>query len=76
MDVRWWIFWKPAPARGEGASIRCRRPDRSSSGGGPLNLTVVVSGAIFETRHEVLQGVSRGVRDAVAHGYLAPGVFQ
>jgi hypothetical protein len=59
-------------ARGDVAS----RPDRSSSGGGPLNLTVVVSGAIFETRHEVLQGVSRGVRDAVAHGYLAPGVFQ
>ena len=58
-------------ARGDVAS----RPDRSSNSGGPLNLTVVVSGAIFETRHEVLQGVSRGVRDAVAHGYLAPGAF-
>jgi len=49
------------------------RPDRGS--GGPLNLSIVVSGAIFETRHEVLQGIARGVTDAAAHGYIAPGAL-
>ena len=50
------------------------RPDRSS-GVGPLNLNITVSGAIFETRHEVLQGIARGMTDAVHHGYLAPGAL-
>lgn len=50
------------------------RTDRSS-GGGPLQLNINVSGAIFETRHEVLQGIARGMTDAVHHGYLAPGAL-
>lgn len=50
------------------------RPDRER-GGGPLNLNITVSGAIFETRHEVLQGIARGMTDAVHHGYLAPGAL-
>lgn len=49
------------------------RTDRSA--GGPLQLNINVSGAIFETRHEVLQGISRGVGDAVAHGYLNPSAM-
>lgn len=58
---------------GTGSGVGARpdtaaRPDRSA--GGPLNLTVVVSGAIFETRHEVLQGIGRGVSEARVHGYL------
>jgi hypothetical protein len=51
------------------------RTDRSSGSGGPLNLNITVSGAIFETRHEVLQGIARGMTDAVHHGYLAPGAL-
>jgi hypothetical protein len=49
------------------------RTDRSA--GGPLQLNINVSGAIFETRHEVLQGIARGMTDAVHHGYLAPGAL-
>jgi hypothetical protein len=44
------------------------RPDRRDSG--PLVLNVTVSGAIFETRHEVLQGIARGMTEARVHGYL------
>lgn len=44
------------------------RPDRAASG--PLVLNIAVSGAIFETRHEVLQGIARGMTEARVHGYL------
>lgn len=49
------------------------RPDRAA--GGPLNLNFVFSGAVFETRHEVLQGLARGVTEAAHHGYIAPGAL-
>jgi hypothetical protein len=44
------------------------RPDRRDSG--PLQLNITVSGAIFESRHEVLQGIARGMTEARVHGYL------
>jgi len=56
---------------GSGAGARpdsAARPDRRESG--PLVLNIAVSGAIFESRHEVLQGIARGVTDARVHGYL------
>lgn len=71
---------KPAAPSSSGSTLSARadvgsaRPDRST-GGGPLNLNITVSGAIFETRHEVLQGIARGMTDAVHHGYLAPGAL-
>lgn len=56
-------------------SLSSAQPDRERGGIGPLNLNITVSGAIFETRHEVLQGIARGMTDAVHHGYLAPGAL-
>ncbi len=73
---------QPKPAATSGGSTSSARADmgpartdRSSGSGGPLNLNITVSGAIFETRHEVLQGIARGMTDAVHHGYLAPGAL-
>jgi len=71
---------KPAPAAstgpapsGTGSGVGARpdtaaRPDRRDSG--PLVLNIAVSGAIFETRSEILQGIARGVTDAQVHGFL------
>lgn len=58
---------------GTGSGVGARpdataRPDRATSG--PLVLNIAVSGAIFETRHEVLQGLARGMTEARVHGYL------
>lgn len=58
---------------GTGSGVGARpdtaaRPDRRDSG--PLQLNITVSGAIFETRHEVLQGIARGMTEARVHGYL------
>jgi hypothetical protein len=71
---------KPTAGSTSGSSsartdVGSARPDRSSGGGGPLQLNINVSGAIFETRAEVLQGIARGMTDAVHHGYLAPGAL-
>ena len=58
---------------GTGSGVGARpdsaaRPDRTA--GGPLQINIAVSGAIFETRHEVLQGIARGMTEARVHGYL------
>lgn len=58
---------------GTGSGVGARpdsaaRPDRRESG--PLVLNIAVSGAIFETRHEVLQGLARGMTEARVHGFL------
>ena len=61
------------PSTSARADTGAARPDRERGGGGPLQLNINVSGAFFETRHEVLQGLARGVNEARLQGYL-PGL--
>ena len=58
----------PATATG-GATTAARADDRQTGGGGPLNLTINVSGAAF-TDAGVQQAVSNSLREAVGTGVL------
>jgi hypothetical protein len=61
-----------APKPASASSDRAARADSGApGGGGPLNLTINVSGAAF-TDAGVQRAVSESIREAAANGYLTP----
>lgn len=62
-------------AQGSTRSAGVERAARPEQGGGPLNLTIAISGAVF-TDDGITEAVSRGVRRAAATGRLPTRILR